>query len=399
MNYVGGCKMLTLSRLFVIGSIACVTLLTSCGGDSKKEPQPSLPDNYSYSIPVQKNDGWQVASLSEAEIADRPIQTLMDNIYKNNDSYRFIDSVLIIKDNKLVLDEVLRTELDLADSWANNTDIDLHILNSVTKSFVSALVGIAIDQGYIEGVEVKVHDYFTHKQPIENWREEKTDITLKNWLTMRHGYLWDEWDVSYLDTSNLNSQMNNAADPIQFLLDRPMSTIPGEKFAYSTGVSFGLGRIVQLATGQSVSSFMEQNLFQPLGIEKYDYWALDGQIHTGSALYLSNRDMAKFGQLFLDSGMWQGQQIISSAWVTQSTQKHVDKGAWGYAYQWWTTTFSYENSTIDCFYADGFGGQYIFILPALNSVVVFNGRAYQEGEKEQYNIRTIMENHILPALL
>ena len=391
--------MLTISRLYFLGTLTIVALLTSCGSDSQKDSSPNLPDNYSYSIPVQKNDGWQVASLSEVEVDDSHIQTLMDNIYQNNDSYRFIDSVLIIKDNKLVLDEVLRTELDFADGWANNTDIDLHILNSVTKSFVSALVGIAIDQSYIEGVDVKVHDYFAHKQPIENWSEEKANITLENWLTMRHGYLWDEWNVSYLDSSNLNSQMNSSHDPIQFLLDRPMSTIPGEEFAYSTGISFGLGRIVQIATGQSVISFMDQNLFQPLGIEKYDYWALDGQIHTGSALYLTNRDMAKFGQLFLDHGKWQGQQIVSSAWVEQSTLQHVDKGSWGYSYQWWTTTFSYENSTVECFYADGFGGQYIFVLPALNSVVVFNGRAYQEGEKEQYRIRTIMENHILPALL
>ena len=384
--------------LFVI--LLCVQ---GCGsGDDDKTSSIPPTQNlqpYLYQQPLTHNDGWQTAHLSEFSIDVATYESLVKKIADGVQGYQHIDSVMVVKSGKIIFDENFRTTLDIADGWANNRDINLHILNSVTKSFASALIGIAIDQGYIDSVDVKVHDFFQHKLPVNNWSVEKENITLKNWLTMRHGYLWDEWNVSYLDSSNLNSQMNNASDPINFLLSRPMATTPGQTFAYSTGVSFGLGRLLEHATGQSVTSFMEQNLFAPLGIEKYTYWSLDGQLHTGSALYLAPRDMAKFGQLFLNKGQWQGQQVISNAWVEESTTRYHDAGSWGYAYQWWSTSFSVNGQEINSFYADGFGGQYIFVVPELDAVIVFTGRAYQPGDMEEYRVRQALENEILPSLL
>lgn len=375
-------------------------VLFGCGSDSEKPSKDvAQTSDYSYQQPNTSNDGWQTAHLNEFGIDAAPYESLVGKINQQLDGYRYIDSVMVIKNEKIIFDENFRIELDIADGWANNNDIELHILNSVTKSFTSALIGIAIDQGYIAGVDVKVHDYFSHKLPVNNWSDTKANISLKNWLTMRHGYEWDEWDVSYLNSANLNSQMNNASDPIDFLLSRPMVTTPGEVFAYSTGVSFGLGRLLEHATGQSVSSFMEQQLFAPLGIEKYTFWSLDGQLHTGSALYLSPRDMAKFGQLFLNNGAWHGEQVISQAWVLESTTRYHDAGSWGYGYQWWSTSFSAGGQTIESFYADGFGGQYIFVFPSLDAVVVFTGHAYQVGENEEYRVRLALENEILPSLL
>ncbi|TPH15592.1 serine hydrolase domain-containing protein [Litorilituus lipolyticus] len=376
---------------------ACFCLF-SCGSDSKSN-SPETALEYSYKQPELKGDGWQTAHLSDYSIDVEPYEKLVDKINRNALNYRHIDSVTIIKEEKIIFEQSFRTSLDLADSWANNQDLELHILNSVTKSVTSALIGIAIDQDYIDSVNVKVHDYFQHKLPVDNWHESKGDITLKNWLTMQHGYLWDEWNVSYLNSSNLNSQMNNAIDPMHFLLSRPMASMPGEEFAYSTGVSFGIGRLLEYATEQSVTNFMEQNLFAPLGIEKYTYWSLDNQLHTGSALYLSTRDMAKFGQLFLNKGIWQGEQVISESWVNESTQQHFAAASWGYGYQWWTTQFTVGNDIVSTYYADGYGGQYIFVMPALELVVVFTGRAYQEGDMDEYKVRTIMETDILPTLL
>ncbi|NMP30232.1 serine hydrolase [Thalassotalea sp. M1531] len=377
-----------------------LALLAGCGGGGggDKSSTEKVPTSYTYQQPDLLNDGWQVAHIDEFSISPAGLERAVRNVASEASGYRYIDSITIIKGNKIILDENFGRTLDMADGWANNTDPSIHILNSVTKSFASALIGIAIDQDYIQDVNVKVHDYFQHKLPVSNWGEDKANITLKNWLTMRHGYEWDEWDVSYLDNSNLNSQMNNSIDPIYFLLSRPMTTTPGETFAYSTGVSFGLGRLLEHATGQSVTSFMEQNLFSPLGINNYTYWALDGQLHTGSALYLSPRDMAKFGQLFLNEGQWDGQQVISSEWVTESTQRYHDAGDWGYGYQWWNTDFNVNGEQVNSFYADGFGGQYIFVLPSLDAVVVFTGHAYQSSEQAEYRVRSILENDILPAL-
>ncbi len=385
--------------------LSTIVALSSCGSDGSKDKNGNTSSaqqvfaNYSYQEPATENDGWQTAHLDDFDIEVAPYEALVKKIVDGDNGYRHIDSVMVVKSGTIVFDENFRTELDIADGWANNTNVDLHILNSVTKSFTSALIGIAIDQGYISNVEVNGHGYFQHKLPAANWTDEKENITLKNWLTMRHGYRWDEWDVSYLNSENLNSQMNNAPDPIAFLLSRPMETKPGETFAYSTGVSFGIGRLLEHATGQSVTAFMEQNLFSPLGINDYTFWALDGQLHTGSALYLSPRDMAKFGQLFLNDGSWNGEQIISKTWIEESTRRYHDADTWGYGYQWWNTSFIVGNKEFESFYADGFGGQYIFVLPELDVLVIFTGRAYQEGQMEEYRVRTVMQNDILPTLV
>ncbi len=376
------------------------SFLIACGGSSSSDPEP-LPE-YSYQPPVVLGDGWQIGDLNALGIDPAPLESLINKIQDQNNGYLYIDSLSIAHNGQLVLDHRIRTQLDLADGWANNQDIDLHILNSVTKSVTSALIGIAIDRGEIESVNLPVHDYFAHKQPIANWTEDKANITIENWLNMRSGYEWDEWDVNYLNSNNLNAQMNNAADPIQFLLDRPMATTPGSTFAYSTGITFGLGRILQLASGMSVADYLQTHLLQPLNISKFDYWSLDNQLHTGSALYLTARDMTKFGQLFLNGGTWNGTRVISQEWVTQSTQLRVpfnEAETRGYGYQWWMTTFEVNGQNYSSFYADGFGGQYIFNFPDLDLVITFTGRAYEDGQTDGRDIRAIIENEIMPSFL
>ncbi len=373
--------------------------LSACGSSSSdnstSSPQPAL---YSYQQPEILNDGWIVSDASSLNINTSILESVVQNIINGQEDFRYINALVIIKNGQLLLDERFKSALDFTDDWSGNQDLNLHILNSVTKSFTSTLVGIAIDQQLIPDVDVLVHDYFPEKFPVQNWDGPKANITLKNWLTMRHGYLWDEWNISYLEPSNLNSQMNNAADPMQFLLDRPMDTTPGTTFAYSTGVSYGIGKIVQKSSGMNIHQFMEQFLFTPLQITDYDYWALDGQIHTGSALYLSIRDMAKLGQLFLDKGLWNGTRVVSEAWVDEATHRYVDNGNWGYGYQWWMRRFQVNGQSLDCFYADGFGGQYIFVFPGINAIIAFHGDAYTDAEKEHRNVTRIMEDFLLPEL-
>ncbi len=381
-----------ISVLFLASSIAC-----SSGSSSEKTEAP-----YIYSPPTAKNDGWQVADLNQLNIDPTPIETLIDNIDNQRAGFLHIDSLVIAFNGELVFEQQLRDSLDVADSWAGNTDIDLHVINSVTKSVNSVLLGIAIDQQHISGVNERVHDYFQHKLPIANWTDDKQAITIENWLNMRSGYQWDEWNVNYLNPSNLNAQMNSASDPIQFLLDRPMATTPGSTFAYSTGISFGLGRIIQLASGQSVNNYLVENLLTPLNITKYDYWQLDNQYHSGSALYLTTRDMAKFGQLFLNGGLWNGVRIVSEEWVNTSIQQRVnvnESGTVGYGYQWWMGQFTANGQVYSTYYADGFGGQYIFVFPALNLVVAMTGSAYDDGQPEERSIRNILEQSILPSFI
>ncbi|NQZ89864.1 MAG: serine hydrolase [Colwellia sp.] len=385
---------------FLFIALIATTLLVGCNNSESDTTESTETDQapYVYQTPINLNDGWQVDHVSNQNVDEYLLTDLVNNIQNNIDQFRYVDAVLVSKNGRLLLNEQFKTELDFTDDWANNQDLDLHILNSVSKSFASTLIGIAIDQQIIPDINVLVHDYFQHKQPIANWNESKANITLQNWLTMRHGYEWDEWDSSYFDSNNLNAQMNNSNDPMQFLLDRPMAETPANVFAYSTGVSFALGRLVERASGQSLVNFMETNLFEPLSIDNYTYWALDGMPHMGSALYLSTRDLAKLGQLFLDKGLWNGERIVSQSWIEQATQKRVDNDSWGYGYQWWMTSFTANGIVYETFYADGLGGQHVFVFPALNSVVAFNGSAYEDTEKEQRSYRMILENYILPSL-
>jgi len=379
---------LTMATIFFIG----------CGGSSSETADAAEQELYLYQAPINLNDGWQVDHIANQNVDEILLTELVNNIQNNLDQFRYIDSVLVAKNGYLLLNEQFKTELDFTDDWANNQDLDLHILNSVSKSFASTLIGIAIDQQLIADTDVLVHDYFQHKNPIANWSESKANITLQNWLTMQHGYEWDEWDTSYFDANNLNAQMNNAADPMTFLLGRPMAETPGNIFSYSTGVSFALGRLVERASGQNLVNFMENNLLTPLSIENYSYWSLDNTPHMGSALYLSTRDLAKLGQLFLDNGLWNGERILSERWIGLATHKRVDKGGWGYGYQWWMTSFTAQNTVYETYYADGLGGQHIFVFPSLNAVVAFTGNAYEDHEKEQRSYRMILENYILPSL-
>ncbi len=146
-------------------AITLVTGIIGCG-DSGSGEQQTLSESYTYQVPLSKNDGWPVDHLANQNINENLITQLINNIENEVDQFRFIDAVLIAKNGRLVLNEQFKSELDFTDRWANNQDLDLHILNSVSKSFASTLIGIAIDQQIISNTDVLVHEYFSHKQTL-----------------------------------------------------------------------------------------------------------------------------------------------------------------------------------------------------------------------------------------
>lgn len=119
----------------------------------------------------------------------------------------------------------------------------------------------------------------------------------------------------------------------------------------------------------------------------------------GAALYLSIRDMAKLGQMFVDDGVWNGQQIVSSTWVAQAVEQRVSEPSLGYGYQWWMTAFTANGRSYQRYFTDGFDGQYIFVLPELDAVVAFHGSAYRDEQREQRSVRQILEQDLIPAML
>lgn len=377
----------------------------SCGGSgsdsdaSSPVPQSALAPAFAYSQPAERGDGWRTASAVDLGMDVTGMETLMAQIQNNAFGFRRMDGVLVVKNGDVVFEAQLRNALDMTDQWAENQDPELHAVHSVTKSIMSAAVGIAIEQGLIAGVEESALSYFTALAPFGQDEEAKLRMTLHDWLTMQHGLQWNEWDVNYLDERNQNLQMIESPDPLGFLFNLPMAGEPGESFAYSTGISYALGEVIARASGQRFYDFVIQNLFVPLQIDEYDTWWMQGDAHAGSSLYLSQRSMAKIGQMFLDGGVWAGQQVVPAHWVTLSTTEHVSQGSIRYGYQWWLRNYRVGGEVIDTVYASGWGGQLIFILPALDAVVVMTGSRYEDGDADQTSVTTMMQEYILPFVM
>lgn len=197
---------------------------------------------------------------------------------------------------------------------------------------------------------------------------------------MAGGLEWNQWDVGISNESDL-IKFIGSADPIRYLLSKPVVFEPGTKFYYNGGAVDLLGKIIANATNNSVQSFSADYLFGPLEITNY-YWKVfyPSQLTCCHGdVYITPRDMAKFGQLFLDEGKWKNQQIISNEWVFQSTQFQIDPGVVsvdGYGYLWWLKNFQVNGIEYHSYQTSGWGGQEIFVFDELEMVVVFTGANY-----------------------
>lgn len=300
-----------------------------------------------------------------------------------------IHSVIVVRHGYVVLEEYPNPFQGQPRtlSW-NGT----HYLYSTTKSFTSCLIGIAIDKGYIDNTSQTVLSFFPD-MTFSNVDERKQRMTIDDLLTMRSGLPWDETSSPYTSSENdAWHLMYNSSGGVQFTLDKPMEHNPGEYFHYSTGASHILSGIIQEATGNTLLEFAAENLFTPLGIFVF-YWNHDlkGVTFGGFDLQLRPLDMAKFGYLFLNRGMWDGEQVVSEDWVVESTTTvttlSVDRG---YARHWWTIP------DIGIFHTAGLYGQYIFVSPEDDIIAVFTSGYGFDDNDENYEM---LRDYILAAVL
>jgi CubicO group peptidase (beta-lactamase class C family) len=357
---------------------------------------------YHYQIPVQVDDGWEVADPSQTGMSSTPLVQMIH--YINQYEHR-IHSVLVFHDNKLVFEQYFEGYLYSnnppgSDSRYITYGIDtLHYLASVSKTVTSVLVGIAHDQGNISNISDHLSDYFLQYANI--LVGEKANITIEYLLTMTSGLAWDENSYPYTDPRNDVTQLFYNSDPIGFILSRQLISTPGTLFHYNSGNTNVLGDIVRTTTGMNLDNFSREYLFKPLGITRYRWERIRGNIVFASGgLYLTPRDLAKIGSLFINGGKWKGQQVISQDWIDASTHKYISTSflpiSNGYGYQWWLGTFRSEGKTFNCFLAAGWGEQYMFIFPDQNLIVVTNCGYY-------FNTTTVspfdlVNYFILPAL-
>jgi len=252
----------------------------------------------------------------------------------------------------------------------------LHDLASATKSFTSSLIGIAINKGYIEDVEQHVLDFFPERS-VANIDANKEAMTLEDQLTMRPGF-----ECSHSPNDFTTFEMMDTQDWVQFVLDSSMASEPGSRWVYCSPASHLLSAIIQEASGMNALEFAQHHLFEPLGISDA-IWASDPQGYTRgwSDLILTPHDMAKLGFLYLNEGEWDGQQLLPADWVAAATGP---LGSSTYGYQWWLHPYGY--------YANGAGGQRIFVFPDLDMVVVTTGDGGSDGM-----IAKLLNSYIFPA--
>ena len=366
-------------------SVVFFLAITACTHWSPRVDQDGLPDRgYSYQQPEKIADRWETTSITDANVDRDIINEMMLDVLTGND--RNVHSILIVKDGKLVFEEYF---------YGYDREKS-HFLASVSKSITSILVGIAIEQHPKASEKTMAYEFFpsyTHTK----WVDQKYPITLQHVLTMSAGLEWDSGKYSRRDPRHTTHQMYDSDDPIKFVLDRSLVEEPGAKFYYNSGLTILLGEIVKHLSGLSIDDFSGQYLFSPLGISNY-HWDkfADGRVQTDGGLHLRPRDMAKIGYMILNGGNWQGKQVVSKAWVIESTKEQIDALGTGYGYQWWTGKTANYDQPIDVLFASGHGGQKIFIIPEYDLVVVFTSKVF--NPKGHNSPEGFLLRYILPAV-
>ena len=304
------------------------------------------------------NDTWSVDLDSQFEMAEE-----FDLMLKEIDDYEYpANSVIVVNNGTIVREKYYN---DFSYSTQFNT-------YSVTKSFTSALVGIAIDKKFIGSIDDPVVSYFPNTT-FDHDSPEKQSVTIKHILTMTSGF---DYGVDPTFAPPVEGSM------AMHVLNSPVNREPGTSWVYDSQAPSILTRIIEIQSNMSLKDFANESLFGPLGIQDV-LWGMDdsGLAYGGFGLYLTSREMAKFGQLFLQEGMWNSERVISKEWVQESTLDHMPdnvqfvysvRPSGGYGYLWWT---------YDGFYtASGLHGQRIIVNPGNEYVLVFTSLdVTQEG--------------------
>ncbi|MDE3005040.1 MAG: serine hydrolase [Gemmatimonadota bacterium] len=357
-----------------VALVAAASLLGACNDRGTTV----APDGSNYPIPSNLNDG--LGGNHPASV-DMDVALLSEMAREVREGERpNIHSILVYRRGQLVLEEYFSGTMLSDGTYRDFSRDTLHDIFSVSKSIVSAAVGLAIASGAIESLDQAVMDFFPEYRPQVGGSLDL--LTIRHLLSMTAGLEWDESSSSYFDADNSHRRMMDARDPIEYVLTRPVLHPPGTVFTYSTGLSSLLGELIARATGDRYSEFLGRSLFDPLGIERAAWLPFyqDNVESAGGGLQLRPRDMTKFGVLYLNRGEWQGTNILSSAWVDESTTAQAPGGFYGY--QWWLGIGGIGQTNRAFFRAAGLAGQHIYIYPDLDLVAVFTGNGSGGGPHE-----------------
>lgn len=312
-------------------------------------------------------------------VAAQSASTDIEHIFEQAESISSLRSILIQQEGQLLGEDYFR----------NASPDHPYNIKSASKSIITLLTGIAVDQGHIS-LDQTLADYFPEYFEA-NPSPRKEAITIRQLLSMQAGFEttsfqnYGRWVIS-----------DNWAE---FQLDQPLEEQPGGRMVYSTGISHLLSVIITKATGTSTRNFANEHLFRPMNIS-VGGWDRDpqGYYMGGNNLAMTPRDLLKIGQMMLDGGTWDGERIVSKEWVQDSfgTYTRSNFNPYDYGYMWWNRPVG----AYQVYFAWGFGGQYIFMIPELDATVVMTSTLNGANQRRTYKepIFDLLEEQVLPFL-
>lgn len=388
-----------LPRLLLIGAslvLALTASITTLRADDMKagHDQPC-------GSPTALDDGWPIASPDSVGMDGERLCGIAARLGLRSSE---VHSVVVARHGRLVFEQYFA---GIDQPWGYKegrtefTATTRHDIRSASKSVTSLLVGTAIDRKLIAGVDEPVVKFFPEHRSVKSAGWDA--ITLRHLLTMSSGIKWDE-TLPWTHPDNDEPHLAFDADPIGYVLAKPIAASPDTLWTYNGGGTDLLGNIIEQVSGKPLEAFERETLFQPLGITDLEWktYPKNGKIAAAAGLRLRPRDAAKIGQLLLNGGKWNGQQIISAEWIAQSIVPRFQAvgyfgGTLFYGYQWWMGRSLSDGKEVKWVGAFGWGGQRIIVVPDLDLVMMTTAAQYGQP-KEGLAAMDILANIIIPAV-
>lgn len=335
--------------------------------------------------PIATTDKWQISGAPYNIGLIKQLNTkIAQNYFKN------ITSIIVIKQGKLLIEKYF--------NGANRNS--LHDMRSVGKTLASTIMGVAIQAGHISDENQSLKDFYD-LSTYQNYSKQKEEVTLKSLLTMNSGFDGSDMNPGFPGNEE---NMYPTSDWVKFALDLPMDNdkVINKNWDYFTAGVVVLGDILNKTVPGGLKIYADDKLFQPLGIKSYKWQFTPTNVpNTAGSFQMSALDNARWGQLYLDNGMYNNKQILPKSWVQSSLFKHVaipSRNNEYYGYLFWNKSYQLNDQKFESYYANGNGGNRIVVFKDIGIIIVITATAYNQAYAH-YQTDEIIEKYLLPAIL
>jgi CubicO group peptidase (beta-lactamase class C family) len=353
-------------------------------------PRGNPAQHYAYHVPVQLNDGWPVASLASVGISTPLVEQFVQKLIDTRPAPGVpqIDSVLIARHGKLVLDEYFH-------GYSHDT---AHDVRSAGKSMTDLMIGAAMLNGIPIREDTPVYATMLGRVP-EDLGPRKRAMTLRDLMTMTSGYFCDDNNSDAPGNEDNIQAQTGSPDYYQYILKLPMASAPGEKIVYCSANAILAGGVLRTMAKEPLTDLFDRWIARPLQMGRYHVNLTPaGELYTAGGGHFLPRDFMKVAQVMLDGGTWHGRRIVSRDWVRKSGEPlHALSPEQQYGYFWNTAEYNWKGRTVHAVFAAGNGSQIFLEIPELDMVIAFTGANY--GDRSALIPQRVMvPDDILPAV-